>query len=393
MNQDSTIIETTLNLPQEKDSIGIKVERPVILAIPETPGRFLPSARKKKEKKIKLFSPSKKDSVEFNLIERPKENEGFLQGNLVKDYLNPLATDNAAWFIDGSSAVPEIEVADVRESEISNQDSLRVNEIVQDSIVAKQDFVVDSLSSHVDSLTIEKKEGVNGGTEQLFEVELTGEEGFLKNSDKDILSGMLLVSVAIVGLLRMTNYKYLRELFSAVVFGQNARKMKETVNLRNKKHAIILNFLFLFNSSIFAYQFISYYNIHTIFGNRLLIIPLIMGVLLTFGVLKSILYKFVAFVFEKEKQTSEYLFYTFLHNKVFSLVILPIALIIPYIDQEVLPMLFKLGFALFALMYLLQILRGIAIILNNVASLFYLFLYLCALEILPLVIMYKILIN
>ncbi len=210
---------------------------------------------------------------------------------------------------------------------------------------------------------------------------------------KDVLTVLLILSVAITGIIRLTNFKYLREIFSAVVFGQYARKMQKTDSIRNQKAAFSLSGLFLFNTSLFIYEYIYYNHINTPLKTNLLLIPVTMGIVLAMGLTKMMLYRFVAYVFECTQQTNDYIFYSGLYDKLFGLVILPVILIIPYIDVKALPMLFNLGIGIFVLMYLIQLFRGLVIILKNVASLFYMFLYLCALEILPLVVMYNILIK
>ena len=214
-----------------------------------------------------------------------------------------------------------------------------------------------------------------------------------KNLDKDILSGLLLLAVAITGFLRFTNYKYLRELFSALIFSQNARKMQKTVNLHYRTPAFILNGLFLFNTSIFLYQIINYYHLKTIFNQSLLLIPAFMLLIIAFGMSKVALYRFVGYVFETKLDTKEYLFFNFLNNKIFAIAILPIIIVVPYIEVEIVPILFKIGGVIFVSLYFTQLFRGFTIILKNVASLFYMFLYLCALENLPLIIIYNILIR
>ena len=45
--------------------------------------------------------------------------------------------------------------------------------------------------------------------EVIAQTESKSEPGFFQSHNRDVLSGLLLLSVALVGVVRMTNYKYL----------------------------------------------------------------------------------------------------------------------------------------------------------------------------------------
>ncbi len=391
--QDTTSTQGETIISTKNDSIQLNVNKPAVMVIPETPRRFQTTATAIKKATPK-FTPSSSDSIAFNLLTRPIPKEGVLNHSIVKDYLEPIKTGNKLWLTDGTEGIRNISsiqehIEYPKDTTLNIQNDSISTPVVNDDFIAPYDSLVkdqDSIFSAntppaaMDSVVIEK----------IFPNE---DIPFIEKHDKDIISVLLILSIAITGILRMTNFKYLREIFSAVIYSQEARKMQKTVNLRNRKPNIILNALFLFNTSIFVYQLMDFYNISTMLGDNLLLIPTVIGLILSYGIFKNLLYRFIGYVFEIENQTSEYLFFNSLHNKIFGLAILPIIMVVPYIAKDVLPILFKLGLALFILLYLLQIFRGISIILKNVASLFYLFLYLCALEIIPLIIVYHILVK
>ncbi len=401
--QDSTSTSNSQTSVTNSDAQNLKVDKPQLLTIPETPKRFTKSKPKTKiVAKPKTFVASAEDSVNFNLISRKAESN-ILKQTIVHDYLNPIPLSDRTW----------ININNKGAHDTDHSTFISANTITQDSLVTDQESNIESLadtnlnnkdtideghqvlvdSIHVNDIVqnnlVEKKDTTQ--TQIEISAILPFEEN--KNLDKDILSGLLLLAVAITGFLRFTNYKYLRELFSALIFSQNARKMQKTVNLHYRTPAFILNGLFLFNTSIFLYQIINYYHLKTIFNQSLLLIPAFMLLIIAFGMSKVALYRFVGYVFETKLDTKEYLFFNFLNNKIFAIAILPIIIVVPYIEIEIVPILFKIGGVIFVSLYFTQLFRGFTIILKNVASLFYMFLYLCALEILPLIIIYNILIR
>ena len=207
------------------------------------------------------------------------------------------------------------------------------------------------------------------------------------------LSGLLIVSVILIGLLRITSIKYLNELFRAAFNTQAANKMYTSINIRNSKPSFLLTGLFFLNTGIFIFESLLFYK-ETIFDQTgFTLLVLIWISLFGYGMIKSFLYRLTGFVFDTGSSTGEYLFNSSLLSKTYAIALLPLISIIPFVNAWMIPNLIKLGVGMFISLYILQLIKGAAIILQNSFSLFYMFLYFCALEILPLVILYKILIN
>ncbi len=382
--------QPSLSIPVVKpDSVKLNATSPRINEIPATPARFR-RQNTAVEKQAEAFTPSEEDSIAFNLKTKVAEQQGIIENTLVKDFLYPLPQTNKQRV--GISKEVQLNRPQQREESIvvEGSDSLNVigNEISKPDIGQR-----DSADVAEDSMMMSLKDTLL--VETIVEPVMEDSVNEIQHiaSGRDVLTGLLLFSVALTGFVRIINFKYLQELFSAVLFSQYARKMQKEDSLRNKKAAFTLNFLFLFNTSLFIYQLIVYKNIPTQFGHSLVLIPITMALVFCFGLVKGIAYRFVGFVFENEQDTKEYLFYGSLYDKVFGIIILPIILVVPYIEESVHTILFNTGIIMFILLYLIQLFKGFAIILKNPASLFYMFLYLCALEILPLIVMYNILVK
>jgi len=209
----------------------------------------------------------------------------------------------------------------------------------------------------------------------------------------DMLSILIIISVVLTGLLRIWAIKFLRELFNAAFFAQAASKMYSSVNMRNSKPSFVLSVLFVFNTGIFIFESLTFYQ-QTIWGQEgVLLLLLLWGMILLFTLIKNSLYRFTGFVFDKGLVVGEYLFNASLLSKVFAIALVPIIAFIPYVNLWLVPNLIKIGALMFIILYILQLIRGSRIFLQNTFSVFYMFLYFCALEILPLVILYKILVS
>ncbi|GAF05384.1 DUF4271 domain-containing protein [Saccharicrinis fermentans] len=391
--QDSAKVNSktiSIEIPTENQ---VKVDAPQTVAeIPAVPKRFQKTQKTNQPSK-KIFIPSVEDSIAFNLKTRVRQEQGILSNTVVRDFLDPMPQSNKLWVMPGVRRDSVTYQVSVTESKLADEDVTTDNTVsVSQADSLKPLAIADTIMQEHDVVSgerIDQKELVTETAVRETEHQFFREKGYAK----DVLTGLLILSVTIAGVIRLANYRYMRELFSSVIFSQFARKMIKSESLRNQKAAFALSGLFLFNTSLFIYEYVSYHQVSTILNKGLLLIPLAMAVIFGFGLVKGLLYRLVAYVFDCKSETSEYIFYMRLHDKIFGLVMIPVILVIPYIDVSGLPALFNFGIGIYVLLYLVQLFRGFAIILKNVASLFYMFLYLCALEILPLIIMYNILID
>ncbi|WP_430811670.1 MULTISPECIES: DUF4271 domain-containing protein [unclassified Carboxylicivirga] len=209
---------------------------------------------------------------------------------------------------------------------------------------------------------------------------------------KDWLSGFILLALLIAGFTKLWAGKYLNELFSSVRYQQSATRLFSSFNMQNEKPAWALTVLFFLTTALLVFEF-------AMLGGRqperlssFLFFLLVNAGVMGYFFAKNTLYYFVAAVFDVQPATKEYLFNANMLSRVFGVVCLPIVSVVPFMDVVSATMLLKGGLALFIVMYIIQLLRGAKIILHSPLSIFYMFLYFCALEILPLSILIKVMI-
>jgi len=208
---------------------------------------------------------------------------------------------------------------------------------------------------------------------------------------KEWMSGLIVLALVIAGFVRLSSYKYLYELFSAVRFQQSASKLYTTLNVQNQKPVFALSALFFISTALMIFEFVLNFGQANLKFTGILLYGIILVGLLLYFLVKQVMYRVVAMVFEVGGQTGEYLFNAGLLSQVYGLILLPIVCLVPFVDQSTGTFLLKIGVALFLFMYVIQLIRGAKIILRTSLSIFYMFLYFCALEILPLSILLKVL--
>ncbi|TRX72431.1 DUF4271 domain-containing protein [Carboxylicivirga sp. M1479] len=209
---------------------------------------------------------------------------------------------------------------------------------------------------------------------------------------KDWMAGVIVLMLIIAGFIKLSAGKYLSDLFSSIRYQQSATKLFSSGNVQNQKPGWALTVLFFLSTSLLVFEFA-----HIGGKTPERINPFMFYVLVNIGVIayffaKNILYQFVGYVFDVQSATKEYLFNANMLSKVFGIACLPVVCVVPFVDSLTAIFVVKAGLALFLIMYVIQLLRGAKIILHSPLSIFYMFLYFCALEILPLSILIKVMI-
>jgi hypothetical protein len=122
--------------------------------------------------------------------------------------------------------------------------------------------------------------------------------------------------------------------------------------------------------------------------NYLVLGKTFLAVVLYFTV-KKLLYRLLGSIFIDAADTNEFLFNLDNFNRGTGIVLFPIVGLIAYFPSENPMIAVFLGVFTTLIFYFMLLKRGISILLKKQFPIFYLFLYLCTLEFLPLLLIYK----
>ncbi len=205
----------------------------------------------------------------------------------------------------------------------------------------------------------------------------------------DWLVGVLLFLLLSIGWIKMKYGKLLITMFKAAFNSRLANSLYNEEGSLQKKVSFFLNIIYILGIGLFITEIIQFYNIR-VYGlsmfNIFWIVSLIYFLLLYF---KATAYKLMAVLFNIRPEISEYLFTTLIFNKVLSFLILPLIIIIPFANDILAIAFIYIGIAIIIAFYLIQLLRGVQIIIKFKSSLIYSILYFFAFEIVPLLILFK----
>lgn len=113
------------------------------------------------------------------------------------------------------------------------------------------------------------------------------------------------------------------------------------------------------------------------------------GVLLTFYIFRRFLLRLVGFLFEKQGLFKEYLYHNFSYNKLLGIIFIPINFLLIYTQGIINNVMVLLSISIIFIIIIMKISRGLVFSLRHRVFSFYLFLYLCALEMVPVILLCK----
>ncbi|MBO4602736.1 MAG: DUF4271 domain-containing protein [Salinivirgaceae bacterium] len=210
--------------------------------------------------------------------------------------------------------------------------------------------------------------------------------------ETDWMIGVIIASFVLFIWARMIYGKFIGMVMQSVMSAFTARRVYSETNAVRNRIYFILNIIFYINTSLLLCQSFEFYGFKVFDDSSFMHFLVCFGAIVVFFLLRTIVLKTIDFLFET-KAFGEYNFTIYLFNKAFGLLVLPVVTVIPFVPSFVTEKLIWAGFALLALSYLLTLFRGLRICLKNRVSIFYLFFYLCALEILPITTLCKLVID
>ncbi len=212
-------------------------------------------------------------------------------------------------------------------------------------------------------------------------------------SNPDWLVGVMLAAFLLFATVRLIFNKYLAQLLhSSVNFSTFTRLFRE--RYFNLLHASFrLDVVFNLEFTLLMYQFLSIHKINLGFSKTYSLYIFCFGLVVAYFLGKRIIYYLLGILTETKPEVLEYLFCITVYNRVLGVFLLPLTAIIAFVPLTIAESLLYLGLLIVIVFYLMALARGMKIFLKKQFSISYLILYLCTLEILPLLLIYSILLS
>jgi hypothetical protein len=221
-----------------------------------------------------------------------------------------------------------------------------------------------------------------------------GEYGFVPKPKTQFIPNWTIILIVslflLLALIRSTSETYIPQLFQSVFNKKIANRLFRERTTTFFNSSFLLDTFFTFITGIFIFQVVNHFSEFTP-TEGLVYCGLFVFVFLMYLVVKFSLYRISGTIFETYSETQEYLFHAKTGNRVMGIILFPIVLFLFIVDGDFAEYLIYSGIVLMVILNIINILRGMIIIAQKVFSVYYMILYLCTLEILPLLLVWKIL--
>jgi hypothetical protein len=199
---------------------------------------------------------------------------------------------------------------------------------------------------------------------------------------------ILFLSFCMFVWLYVSNKKRLNQLVKNFYSRSGNRSSKDEYTVSNRV-GFILSLLFLLTISLFTGQLIEYYG-WQIKGEKISQYGTIMVALIGMYLVKIGFIRVTGFIFKTGKEAAEYVSAMLVFLNMLGLFMLPVVICLTFIRQVDAKIFIYAGYFIIGSFLLLRLLKGLVIGFgSNRVSKFYLFLYLCTLEIIPFIILIK----
>jgi hypothetical protein len=205
----------------------------------------------------------------------------------------------------------------------------------------------------------------------------------------DWLLGLFLFITLLFLWVKIFYKKYYTLLFSSLLSYQLSIKLLREKNIMIKRISFVLNFIYVIVLSAFILRILEQYHIKIFRFNTFETLLIIINVVIIISVARILLLKLVGFIFNSMQIFNEYIHNNYIINKNLGLFLFPLLIAQIYISEKLKFTFLIAGISLILISYIIRLYRGFQIIIKKDIFLFYLILYLCTLEILPLLLGYK----
>lgn len=210
-----------------------------------------------------------------------------------------------------------------------------------------------------------------------------------KVKGKEPLFYLLVFLLMVIALLRRAFSKYFNDFFR--LFFRTTLKQRQIQEqlMQTPLPSILLNGFFVFSGGLYITFLLEYYHLNPI-GNFWLMFFYCSLCLSIAYIVKFIGLKVLGWLFNMKEAADSYIFSVFIVNKMIGILLLPFLILLAFTTGDVYSISLSLSWCMLTCLLVYRIILTYDVVRNQVkVNLFHFFLYLCAFEIAPLLLVYK----
>lgn len=208
--------------------------------------------------------------------------------------------------------------------------------------------------------------------------------------DKDFLFYALVGLILLVAIIKQLFPKYFSSLFRLLFEASFRQKQRREQLMQETLPSLLMNILFILSGGLFAALIAHYYGwLKISFWWLALYSITILALVYMF---KYLVIQFTGWVFNAKEPASTYSFIVFLINKMIGVALVPLLLLLAFSNGHIWDITITLAAGVVVLLLLFRYIISLRIIRGALnVNPFHFFIYLCAVELMPILIIYKVL--
>ena len=209
---------------------------------------------------------------------------------------------------------------------------------------------------------------------------------------KDELFYILCGTLFFLGILRVGFPKYFQDVFN--VFWRSAFRQKQIRDQLQQAGmtTLLFNIFFVFSTALFSYLLIAYTNYNLTKPWLLFAICFFSIALIYCG--KYFILKLMGWMFGQQMATDSYIFIVFLINKILSILLIPLMIVLAFGEPVFQQVAFTVSVIMLGVLLIYRFILSFSVLRNELKiSLLHLILYVCGFEIIPVLLIYKLLLH
>lgn len=215
-----------------------------------------------------------------------------------------------------------------------------------------------------------------------------------QDDSKDGLFYLFLILFIYVAATKVFFERYFYYLFSLFFRASMRRQQLREQLIQSPFPALLMNFLFILTAGLYSAYLLQTYYRQLLQMNFWILNVSCMAALLFIYVGKYFILKLAGWIFNISKATDTYLFMVFMVNKITGVVLLPVLVFLFFSGPLVQEISVTLSYILLIIFFIYRVTSTYSSVRNEIkVSVFQFFMYLCAFEIAPLLLIYKVLLN
>lgn len=275
-----------------------------------------------------------------------------------------------------------------------NADSGQIKNPLVDTLLQTKDSITTTKNPVIIANQFDKRNALSQN--RFFDVFGRAEykiEQFRLSQRKDWLFYLVAGILFFMAILRLSYLKYfnnLLRLFFKTTFRQN--QLRDQL-LQSQLSALLFNLFFFIAAGTYLFLLARHYDV-SVTGGKWQQLAICIGLLGLLYIVKYAVLQASGWVFGIREAIETYIFIVFLINKVLGLLLVPFIILISFAPDNIVKVSLTLSLLMISGMFIYRFIRSYLPIQNDIkVSRFHFFLYLCAFEITPLLLIYKVLMK